>query len=115
LAQNQKISYEQKRLEDTTMGRYPYTYAADLIRSWVGYDKSGTKLSRADASKITEGFAEILGMTKEKLSKCLADHYIENQQEISDVIIEELKRNFSGTSMSVPNNEEDDYMGADHD
>jgi hypothetical protein len=71
--------------EDT---RYPYTYAADYIRSLAGYIApdytSGTKLSRADAAKIKEKIAEIIGMSEQELAEKLADYYLEHEDAISE-------------------------------
>lgn len=63
--------------------RYPWTYAADLIRSLGGHDNDGMNLkSRSDASHIHHTIAEIIGMDEEKMAKKLADYYLENQNEI---------------------------------
>jgi hypothetical protein len=97
------------------MGRHPYTYAADLIRSWAGYNKFGTVLSRSSASQVIGGFAEVLGLTKEELSEKLSWYYQEHQQEISDNNIEKLKREFPNTAGSPLLDNQDDYKGADHD
>jgi len=63
--------------EDT---RYPYIYAADLIRFLAGYIQAGetsrAKLSRADAAHIKEKIAEIIGMSEQKLAEKLADYYL---------------------------------------
>jgi hypothetical protein len=98
------------------MGRHPYTYAADLIRSWAGYNKFGTVLSRSSASQVIGGFAEVLGLTKEELSEKLSRYYQEHQQEISDNSIEKLKREFpKAIKGSLLLDNQDDYKGADHD
>jgi hypothetical protein len=93
------------------MGRHPYTYAADLIRSWAGYNKFGTVLSRSSASQVIGGFAEVLGLTKEELSEKLSWYYQEHQQEISDNSIEKLKREFPNTVGSLLLDNQDDYKG----
>jgi hypothetical protein len=69
----------------TDDGRYPYTYAADLIRTKAGYcdDGSGTKLSRSDASQIRQLFSEILGIPDEELAKKLADYYKVHEEELT--------------------------------
>lgn len=64
--------------------RYPYTYACDLIRSFAGYSNDGTKLSRADASKIRQGIAKALGIPDEILAKALANYYKENEQALTE-------------------------------
>jgi hypothetical protein len=53
--------------------RYPYTYACDFIRAIAGYDKGGTKISRADASRITSAIADILDMKHHDLACKIAD------------------------------------------
>lgn len=68
-------------LED---GRYPYTYACDLIRGYAGYGKDGTKISRSDASQIRQGIAEIIGMPDEELAKKLAYHYVFNEESLTE-------------------------------
>ena len=67
--------------EDT---RYPYTYACDFIRSLAGYGPGGTKLSRADASKIRSSFSSILKLPDEEVAKKLADYYLAHKEEIAE-------------------------------
>lgn len=57
--------------------RYPYTYAADLIRS-----AAGPTLSRSDASQIVSVMADVLGMDARSLSERLADHFVANEKSI---------------------------------
>lgn len=71
-------------------GRYPYTYAADLIRHWAGCGERGMKISRSDASKIRRGISGILGMDDDELANKLADYYLDNQEEITQEGIKEL-------------------------
>jgi len=71
-------------------GRYPYTYAADLVRSWAGYDKGGMKLSRSDASKIRHKIADILDIDDEKLANKLADYRLANQELIDSESMKEF-------------------------
>jgi hypothetical protein len=73
--------------------RYPYTYACDLIRSFSGYDREGCCLSRANASRIQEIVAKIIGMPDEKLAKKLADYYLEHEDELTDASTHELLLN----------------------
>ncbi len=63
--------------------RYPYTYAADYVRSLAGYGHGGTKLSRSDASQIRGGIAKAIGMDDEELARKLADHYKANEDAIT--------------------------------
>ena len=63
------------------MSRYPYTDAADFIRSRVtdwqdvgGQPMRLPSISRADASQAYGAVAEALGMDKEDLAKRLADY-----------------------------------------
>lgn len=53
--------------------RYPYTLADDYVRAIAGHNSEGTKLSRADASKIICKIAEVLGMESVDLFNKLAD------------------------------------------
>jgi hypothetical protein len=53
--------------------RYPYTHACDFIRVIAGYNKGGTKISRADASRITSAIADILDMEHHDLACKIAD------------------------------------------
>lgn len=55
------------------MSRYPYTYAADLIRS-----ASETPISRSDASRIWHTIASVCGLDEEETAKKLADYYMDN-------------------------------------
>jgi hypothetical protein len=64
--------------------RYPYTYAADYVRSLAGYGEGGTKLSRGDASQIRQGIAKALGMDDAELARKLADHYKANEEAITE-------------------------------
>jgi elongation factor P hydroxylase len=66
---------------------YPYTYACDLLRSQTEFrlDKGGVPLSRADASKIRQLIAKIIGMEDEELAKKLADYYQTHQEEIKTI------------------------------
>lgn len=81
------VSRDLERLMTTTAeqsakpdGRYPYTYACDLVRGWAGYGSDGTKLSRADASEIIGNMADVLGITKEDLAGKLADKFLADDQ-----------------------------------
>lgn len=69
---------------NTTDTRYPYTYAADYVRSLAGYGENGTKLSRSDASRIRSGIALALGMDDAELARKLADYYKANEDTITD-------------------------------
>lgn len=64
--------------------RYPYTYAADYIRSLAGYNKDGTKISRSDASHIRSSIAKIIGWDDEALAMKIADHYTKNEESITE-------------------------------
>ncbi len=68
----------------TTDTRYPYTYAADYVRSLAGYGEHGTKLSRSDASQIRSGIAAALGMDDAELACNLADYYRAHEDAITD-------------------------------
>lgn len=77
--------------------RYPYTYAADLIRAIpekteIHGMKLGVVLSRSDASKIRQVFAEVLGIDDEELAKKLADFYLEKESKILEELDKELKK-----------------------
>lgn len=72
--------------------RYPYTYCADFIRTLAGYDKGGTKISRADASHIRSTISNILGLDDKETAKKIADHYLENQDEITEKSSNQLLR-----------------------
>ena len=56
--------------------RYPYTYAADCVRSLAGYGPEGTKLSRADASRLYSEIACILGIPTVEIANKIADYYL---------------------------------------
>ena len=70
--------------------RYPYTYAADFIRILAGYGKDGTKISRADASKIRQGISAALKLDDEELAKKLADYYVANEDSLSEDAAKEI-------------------------
>ena len=60
---------------------YPYTYAADYLRMSLGREAD---FSRADASKVRTVIAEACGMDDDELACCLADQFIEHEQELVD-------------------------------
>ncbi len=64
-----------------TDSRYPYTYAADFIRSYGPVNAEGVVLNRSDASKIREAVAKALGIDDEELAKKLADAELVNNQD----------------------------------
>jgi hypothetical protein len=72
--------------------RYPYTYACDYLRTFGGYDSSGTKMSRGEASQIRQAISAAIGMDDHELACKLADHYIENQKEIDERTTRDLHR-----------------------
>jgi hypothetical protein len=71
-------------------GRYPYTYACDLIRNWAGYNESGTKLGRSDAAQIRSELAKVIGMDDRKLAEKLADYFLANQKALTDKSSKEM-------------------------
>ncbi len=64
-----------------TDSRYPYTYAADFIRSYGPVNDKGVVLSRSHASQILEAIAKALGIDNEELAKKLADAELANNQD----------------------------------
>lgn len=68
--------------------RHPYTYAADYVRILAGYGASGTKLSRADASKIRQGIATALGMDDAALAEKLSAFYKANEEGLTAMAAE---------------------------
>lgn len=67
------------------MARYPYTYAADLIRS-----ASETPISRSDASRIWHTIASICGIDEEETAKKLADYYLANESSITETAVSRI-------------------------
>lgn len=66
-------------METNEDSRYPYTYAADYVRSLAGYGEDGsTKLNRSDASRIRSEIAAAIGMEDAELARKLADRYNAN-------------------------------------
>mgnify|MGYP007100078535 CR=1 FL=1 len=64
-----------------TDSRYPYTHAADYVRSFVtDFDErlgmKNTTMSRSQASQALKAFATALGMPKEELARKLADAFL---------------------------------------
>jgi len=53
--------------------RYPYTHACDHIRMLAGHNRGGTKLSRADASRLRSFFAEVMSVDDRELACKIAD------------------------------------------
>lgn len=66
--------------------RYPYTYAADLVRmSGPATATSELKLSRSDAVSLLQALAPALDLPYWKLASRLADYYLEHEDEIVDM------------------------------
>lgn len=72
--------------------RYPYTHASDYLRMYGGIDRSGVRLSRADASSIRSAVAVAIGMDDEELARKLADYYKANEDRLIDEHAEQLLR-----------------------
>jgi hypothetical protein len=70
--------------------RYPYTYAADFVRSLAGHTENGTKLSRSDASQIRQGIATVLAMDDHLLATKLADFYLANEEDITEKSVKDF-------------------------
>ena len=70
-----------------TDSRYPYTYAADFIRTCGPVSSEGVVLSRSDASQIIRAIAEAIGIDDEQLAVKLADQQLANEGDV-----EALKR-----------------------
>lgn len=68
------------------MSRYPYTYAADYLRT-ATMDMNdlgaGCNVSRSQASCIISATAKALGMEKPELAKLLADQYVKDNPDCS--------------------------------
>lgn len=62
--------------------RYPYTYAADYIRSLCDTGEYGeAKISRREAAHIYGTICHIAGVEKEVIAKRLADLYLTKRAE----------------------------------
>jgi hypothetical protein len=72
--------------------RYPYTYAADYLRAVAGYNNTGTKISRADASRLCRAITDIAGIGNEWLAQQLADYYLSHQDDITEKSVAEFQR-----------------------
>lgn len=59
--------------------RYPYTYAADYLRMFVGDDYGKGLISRSAAAAIHHEISRIIGMNEEEMAKKIADKYLETQ------------------------------------
>jgi hypothetical protein len=64
--------------------RYPYTYAADVIRMKAGHTYGGTKISRSDASRIRQLISKVTGLNDFDVADQLASYYLDNQDAITD-------------------------------
>jgi hypothetical protein len=62
--------------------RYPYTFAADLVRMEGPHEGISPKLSRSDASQLVGVFAKALGIADVTVAEALADYYLNNDEEI---------------------------------
>ena len=65
-----------------TDSRYPYTYAADYIRTYGPVSSKGVVLSRSDASQIRQAIAEAIGIDDETLAVKLADQQLANEEDV---------------------------------
>jgi hypothetical protein len=79
-------------MDRTKDSRYPYTYADDYIRQFGGYDRSGVRLSRADASQIIQAVATAIGEDKEALAKKVADYALANEVRLADEASDKFMR-----------------------
>lgn len=66
--------------ETKESGRYPYTFAADHIRTKVGDDYGKGLISRGAAAQAQQVIADALGIDKEVISRALADAYLREQE-----------------------------------
>jgi len=58
------------------MSRYPYTHAADFVRSIGPHAGISPLLSRSDASRLRSEIAKAIGMDDAELASKLADAHI---------------------------------------
>jgi len=66
-----------------TDSRYPYTYAADYLRTIVK-NSDGSILSRAVMAHIQQVIANAMGIDEIEISNALADKFIEiNSKELT--------------------------------
>ena len=71
--------------------RYPYTYACDLIRAYVG-----AGVSRSDASLLRGVIAEATGIGDAALAACLADYYLRKRSAIDEMCLRRAAETFPG-------------------
>jgi hypothetical protein len=64
--------------------RYPYTYAADLMRMTIGYNEEGAKISRLDASLLRQLISKVMDLNDWDVADQLATYYLDIQQELTD-------------------------------
>lgn len=76
------------------MSRHPYTNACDLIRYVAGHDEHGTKLSRADASKVRMLFSKVLGIDDEELAIKLSEYFIKNEELLTKAAVEAIMKSW---------------------
>lgn len=60
-------------------GRFPYTYAADHIRTILKVDRDDPLVSRAQAARLKSELARILGMDEAELAAKIANDYLAKQ------------------------------------
>jgi len=82
--------------EERQSSRYPYTFACDLIRTIVGCDEKGQKLSRSEASQIRKLFSEVTGTNDHDMAISLAEHYLENRSDYVDMALKSFTSNVLG-------------------
>lgn len=79
--------------------RYPYTYAADVLRLVGPHERvelagapalRAPKLSRSDASELREGLAPVLGVAPHELAEMLANYYLDHEEELVEAQIKGL-------------------------
>ena len=61
------------------MSRYPYTYAADLIRSFAG-----PNMSRSEAASVWHGIANVLGLDERETAEKFANYYKLHEADVSN-------------------------------
>lgn len=70
--------------------RYPYTYAADLLRMVVEPGPEGVQFSRADSSAVRQVIAKALGMEDRELAMKLADYFMAHETELGAAAAKKL-------------------------
>lgn len=77
-------------------GRYPYTYAADLVKMFGPSEGVSPVLDRSTASQLYKAIGHALGISERVMAESLADYYLANEDELVQRAIDDASAAWEG-------------------